>query len=122
MIKTPGRNGGKGTDRQNNLIWTIPIRNLSSKLLRCKAVYGKIRVHVRIPHSLHVAARKRQGANLTQIDLAKLLKETQSYVSKVERGDRRLDLVQLKQFCKAINVPFVQFVQEFDRLTSRPKR
>jgi transcriptional regulator with XRE-family HTH domain len=65
---------------------------------------------------------KRQAAKLTQIDLAKRLKETQSYVSKVERGDRRLDLVQLKQFCKVLDVSFVQFVQEFDSLTSRPKR
>jgi transcriptional regulator with XRE-family HTH domain len=64
----------------------------------------------------------RQAAKLTQIDLAKRLKETQSFVSKVERGDLRIDVVQLKQFCKAFNMPFVAFVQEFDALTARPKR
>ena len=65
---------------------------------------------------------KRKTAQLTQIDLAKRLKETQSFVSKVERGDRRMDIVQLKQFCKAINVSFVEFVKEFEALTARPKR
>lgn len=65
---------------------------------------------------------KRTVAQLTQIDLAKRLKETQSYVSKVERGDRRLDLIQLRQFCKAMGISFVEFVREFDALTSHRKR
>ena len=65
---------------------------------------------------------KRQAAGLTQIDLAKRLKETQSYVSKVERGDRRLDLIELKQVCQAIRIPLVEFVREFDALTARPSR
>lgn len=65
---------------------------------------------------------KREAAQLTQIDLAKRLRESQSYVSKVERGERRLDLIQLKHFCKAINVSYVAFVQEFDSLTSRPRK
>ncbi len=62
---------------------------------------------------------KREEAGLTQIDLAERLKETQSYVSKCERGDRRLDVVQLRVFCKAIGISLIDFVTEFDRLASR---
>ena len=64
----------------------------------------------------------RESAGLTQVDLARKLKETQSAVSKCERGERRLDLVQLKQFCKACNTSMTQFVMDFESLTARPKR
>ena len=57
----------------------------------------------------------REHAQLTQIDLAERLHETQSFISKCERGERRLDLVQLRAFCKALGVPLPTFVAEFDR-------
>lgn len=57
----------------------------------------------------------RQRAGLTQIDLADRLEETQSFISKCERGERRLDLVQLRAFCTAMGVPLKQFVGEFER-------
>ena len=42
--------------------------------------------------------RKKRGLN--QIDVAKLLGVTQSYVSRVESGQRRIDIVELKAFAK----------------------
>jgi len=66
--------------------------------------------------------KHREAAGLTQIDVARRIKDTQSYVSKVERGDRRLDLVQFRVFCRAIGISLTDFVQEFDRLASRPRR
>lgn len=57
----------------------------------------------------------REEAQLTQVDLAKRLGETQSFVSKCERGERRLDLVQLRAFCKALGVSLPTFVGDFDR-------
>lgn len=65
---------------------------------------------------------KREAAELTQIDLAERIGETQSYVSKVERGERRLDIVQLREFCKAMDMTLGDFVKEFERLTVRTKR
>ena len=44
--------------------------------------------------------KARQEAGLDQIKAAKLLGKTQSYISKAESGQRRLDLVQLKSFAK----------------------
>ena len=58
-------------------------------------------------------------AGVTQQELAALLDETQSYVSKCERGERRLDLVQLQAFCRALNHPLDGFVVEYLRRSKR---
>lgn len=63
---------------------------------------------------------QREAAGITQVELAERLGETQSYVSKVERGERRLDLVQLGHFCKAIEIGLVEFVAHFEK--QRTKR
>ncbi len=44
--------------------------------------------------------RARIEAGLDQEKAAELLKKTQSYISKVESGQRRIDIVQLKEFAK----------------------
>ena len=61
----------------------------------------------------------RKRSNVTQNDLAARLEETQSFVSKCERGERRLDLVQLNAFCKALEIELVDFVQEFSKRLER---
>lgn len=45
-----------------------------------------------------IKARKRAG--LDQKKVAKLLDKSQSYISKIESGQRRIDIVQLKIFAK----------------------
>lgn len=57
----------------------------------------------------------RERAGLTQVEFAERIKETQSYVSKVERGERRIDLIQLRVFCKAMGVNLGRFVEAFER-------
>ena len=54
-------------------------------------------------------------AGQTQVELAKKLKQTQSYVSKVERGERRLDLVQLQWWCLAMDTTATALVREFEK-------
>lgn len=44
--------------------------------------------------------KARKEAGLDQEAVAKLLKVTQSYISKMESGQRRIDIVQLKRFAK----------------------
>lgn len=62
-------------------------------------------------------ARKKAG--LTQDQLAVLLGETQSFVSKCERGERRLDIVEVRAFCKALGVPFSSFATQLDDLLTQ---
>lgn len=44
--------------------------------------------------------KARLEAKLTQADVAELLGVTQSYVSKVERGQTRIDVIALKEFAR----------------------
>ena len=56
----------------------------------------------------------RERAGLTQVELAERLKQTQSHISKVERGERRLDIVQLRIHCRAINTTVSELVAEWE--------
>lgn len=56
----------------------------------------------------------RLEAKLRQVDLAKKLNQPQSFVSKYESGERRLDLIELRSVCKALGISLVDFVQRFE--------
>ncbi len=45
---------------------------------------------------------ERRKSGLTQAMLAKKLRQPQSYVSKYERGDRRLDVIEFLEIARAI--------------------
>lgn len=51
---------------------------------------------------LMIQARKK--ANITQIELSVKLDKPQSFVSKYENGERRLDVVEFIQICKFIGI------------------
>lgn len=56
----------------------------------------------------------RKAAGLTQQELAERLRETQTFVSKCERGDRRIDISELYEFCQALNISLSQFVRTLE--------
>lgn len=56
----------------------------------------------------------RADAGLTQHELAARLGQTQSWVSKCERGERRLDVVEVRAFCRALGIRPADFVQKVD--------
>lgn len=60
---------------------------------------------------LLIHARKQAG--ITQADLATRLKRPQSFVSKYERGERRLDLVEFGEVAKALGTDPVRFLGRF---------
>ena len=64
----------------------------------------------------------RRAAGLTQVQLAERLHGTQTFVSKVERGERRLDVVELRAFCRAMEVPFGEFVSGLEAKLDRADR
>ena len=57
----------------------------------------------------------RQAANVTQVDLASELGTDQSYVSKYERAERRLDVIELRAICKALGINFPDFILAFEK-------
>ncbi len=57
----------------------------------------------------------REKAGVSQEEMATRLGETQSFVSKCERGERRMDIVELREFCKALGLTLESFVRQFER-------
>lgn len=70
---------------------------------------------------LELLTEKRKNANITQVQMAEGLDTTQSVVSKLERGERRLDVVQLLAFCQLLGITMTQFIEEFERRLSGKK-
>lgn len=60
-----------------------------------KAIYSKDHKYI-----VEQLKKARQEADLEQQEVAKLLGKTQSHISKVEAGQRRIDIVALKEFAK----------------------
>ncbi len=64
----------------------------------------------------HLAALLRQvrvDTLLTQDQLAQRLGQTQSYVSKYEQGEQRLDLIELEAVCNAVKISLLEFVRRY---------
>ena len=55
--------------------------------------------------------RQRQG--LTQTQLAEKLNRPQSFVSKYENGDRRIDLVEFMEIAAALEIDPLEFIRDF---------
>lgn len=70
--------------------WTV-----ESLRIMPKTIYSK--EHRKLVEKLKKA---RKGSGLDQEDVAKLLGVSQSYISKMESGQRRIDIIQLKRFAK----------------------
>lgn len=53
----------------------------------------------------------RVEAGLTQIEAGKKLKKPQSYLSKVERGERKIEAIELVDFAKIYNKDINYFIK-----------
>lgn len=67
---------------------------------------------------LKLLKKIRIEAGLRQVDLAKRLKVSQSMISKYEVGERRIDLLELREICVALDVCLVDVVKRFEHLLS----
>jgi len=55
-------------------------------------------------------------SNFTQAQIASRLGKPQSYLSKVETGERKLDFLEIRDYCLACNQDFVAFVMMMEAL------
>ena len=60
---------------------------------------------------LELLIKARKDAGVTQEQLAKRLNRPQSFVSKCENGERRLDVIELLQFLQSIGVDPMNFLR-----------
>jgi len=54
--------------------------------------------------------KARLNVNLKQSDVAQKLKKPQSYISKIERGERRVDITELKELAKIYKKDITYFI------------
>lgn len=56
----------------------------------------------------------RREAGLTQSELARQLDRPQSYISKYERGERRVDVVEFLDIARALDINVHRFLKMLD--------
>ena len=54
--------------------------------------------------------KRANGPALRKVQLARKIGEAQTFVSKCERGERRVDVVELRTFCRAFGLDLKLFV------------
>jgi transcriptional regulator with XRE-family HTH domain len=77
-----------------------------------------IRKSLRSPAHLafcELMVRARQGAQLTQHQLARRLKKPQSFVAKYEGGERRLDVVEFLAIARALGADPVRILKALQK-------
>jgi transcriptional regulator with XRE-family HTH domain len=64
----------------------------------------------------------RESANVTQVELARRLRQTQSVISKWERGEIRLDVIQLRSICRILGTDLPAFAKRLEERLSRRRK
>ena len=63
---------------------------------------------------LSLLRQVRLDAGLRQEDLAEKLGQPQSFVSRYESGERRLDVLEVRQICRILDLSLLEFVRRLD--------
>ena len=71
---------------------------------------------------LAMLKQSRLDQSLSQVELATRLGVHQSVVSKSERGERRMDVLELRDWCLAVRTPFPEFVAALDGKLKRSRK
>jgi len=63
---------------------------------------------------LRLLRNARRKAGVTQNEVAEQLGLVRSIIGKIERGERRIDVIELRDFCAAIGVPLILFIHQLE--------
>lgn len=73
--------------------------------------------YYQIFRSLLVSAREKSG--LTQVQIAERLGKPQSFISKYERGERRLDFPEFIELAEVIGIDIADFVNRYQSVITQ---
>ena len=76
--------------------------------------------HYQVFRNLLIEAR--ESAGMTQVQVAELLRKPQSFVSKYERGERRLDFTEFIEVAATLEIDVNAFISAYRSLTHTTKR
>ena len=61
---------------------------------------------------LQILRGARLEAGMRQVDVAKVLNRPQSYVAKIESGERKIDFIEVLEFTKALGLDPISLVKK----------
>lgn len=64
---------------------------------------------------LYFIRQARLDSGLTQQEMAKALNKPQSFVSKYESGERKLDVIEFIEICKVLRIDSGDFLKQIER-------
>lgn len=64
----------------------------------------------------------RREKEITQVQLSETLGMPQSFVSKYETGERRLDLIEVREVCQALGTTLAAFAKKLEARLSESKK
>ncbi len=64
----------------------------------------------------------RTEKGLTQVQLSETLGMPQSFVSKYETGERRLDVIELREVCKSLGATLAAFAKKLETRLAESKK
>jgi transcriptional regulator with XRE-family HTH domain len=82
---------------------------------------GKLPKSIRTSDHLKLVGllrKRRVERNILQEDLAKKLGRPQSFVSKYEAGERRLDLLEVRVICSHLGLTLIEFAKQLESVLS----
>ena len=98
---------------KNNLFWDILAQVINLKCVINPMHSGRYQIF----RDMVVQARKESG--FTQVQIAEILGKPQSYISKIERGERRLDFTEFIDFANIIELDIAKFIQGYQKQAKR---
>lgn len=81
--------------------------------LCCEAAIIKSQQNLIVQHLLRDI---RKEAGVSQLELSRRLHKPQSFVSKYESGERRLDILEVHFICHALGISLTAFVLQLEKL------
>jgi len=105
-LAPPVRAQGVGTPKIIIPFWDYTATGYIIQISMNKSVYSKDYKEI-----IERLKKARIEATLSQQDVANRLGKPQSYISKIESGERRLDVAEMKKFAEIYKQPFEYFLK-----------